>query len=1792
LGGVAGTILHAGSAAGSIRVEVGKRSCADCGDIDVQAFQVLSGTGTFALGLLPPATDYVVQAYVDSNGNNQHDGLEAFASSSPVTVQANSTNTVNLIVRDAGSGSAGTSVIFGTVTYSGASTGTVFVGFATDQNFSFIPYVLTQTSTGYFIKQGVQGGTTYYIGAFIDANGNGNIDDHGAYVEPTGNYNGQLYVPASSSVGVAFAIQDPSNGVITGTVTYNGSVSGPVIVEANPYSPSGGGGGNSQSITVSTYAKGAFSYTLPYLDGRPYQLFAFVDANNDGRPEYGEPSFFRQSPVAVSSGTGSAPTTGVNLVIFDAGAAGGSGNIGQVSGSLTYNGTQPGPIVVQAFTTSTFVGSPAATVNASGTSGGVNYGMNGLATGATYFFRAFKDGNNDGVPETQYEAYAAVSGGVYVSNDQPVASAAPATLQDPGSTGPTGSDAVSLTFQYQGALSSGPIYMALFKAPDPANPDASTLVRLASAAFTRSTIPMTFSGLAAGRYWAAAFLDGNGNQQPDAGDPYGFGSSAGYVTGSGASPVVSICDRQGLNMGVGAVNAFSMTTSDCRSAEPARNGAFQRLLTFLGNRGQLLDATMDAASDDYLYLFDDRNQLVAQDDQSGGNGDARIRATLPRSSTYTLVATFFSPGVAVPFKVILQNSGGAVGSIAGSINYSGSQGGNVVAGLFNSVSFDSSSFVAGATLNGPSAFSFANLPTPTSYYLGAFVDVNGNNQPDNGEDFGVFSTTGGSTASPIYLLPGQNVSGLLLTIQASSAAITNPGHVTGVISYSTPTTAALRVEFWADAGFSGRPLAVRSIPTGPGPYDLIVSGGQPYIVRAFLDLNGDFIPNPNEPQAVYAPEGDGAEQVNVPANGSIDHVDLTLLDPGFKAGQANAAGEGTVTLSPSSFTAGVSQVLESSVTVGPSGIAAGGDVAFGVPQGWPAPQETDPTAPGYTLVWATLQGGAPATVSTEPAPGGSAGIVADVEGTPLTPGSTVFFRYTAAAPCQTGASQFFYGSASSQTVAAAQLYGGLPTVTVAAGAAVNVSPADSSVGLQVGTTSQSLLLYAYDACGNNVAVAGSTSVYVAGVRFSTTTSLLETVPSSVLSVSTGSAAPFVGTATVAFSAGQSSATYVLLAGAAGQLRLRVTSKLNSYATVNAVTNNTITGVTVSTTPTAAVAQTSATIVPTGDTSFPNRAYINFRIGDPTQSWYVFVTSNPWRADTPSSQYIAAFSGRGQPAAGSISWGGLDASSARVPQGVYFVHILVNGATDDSLLLYVQGAQLAMTVLDRGVTPNLPIGNVTIYYYGPYANGLTFTDLSGADLLAGLAPGNYRLVLMKDGYEQGDLQVALTSGSAVTSVNTFQSNIVVSTSAAGGLQVLMVRAPTLAVVPSISTAAAPSVELWGSIQVQNSTNGFVTNGPLHLPAGSTTFDTGVQWDSSVSTYVAKKLVNFGLTSNTYTVTATLPGFDAVSTDVFVPSYGRTTLNLPPFTRRGLFVGTVTLPSGFNTAGALVSLNAVPLTTTTVLGQGFGSLSLAAGVASGSYRVEGLKAGLYRLSASVPGLQSLSTAAVIVNGQPTAEDFTFQAATQSVLVASVTVSWNSGTTFPALNGSAAGLRVNVTAWAPNDPNSAYRTVDVSTTSASLSTTVVVSVTGLSVNTTYQVFVGLDQNSSADFSTLETLPASGFIPAAVGVATVPVHFVAASGQVNGTIYLPNGKTDFTNVTLFGKTVASVHPDQVGKTFQFVAGTLPGFSSTGSTGTFTVTGVNTETDDITFSYATTGRTFRKTISIVNGATTTVVAD
>ncbi|MFA6004024.1 MAG: hypothetical protein WC881_08145, partial [Elusimicrobiota bacterium] len=557
------------------------------------------------------------------------------------------------------------------------------------------------------------------------------------------------------------------------------------------------------------------------------------------------------------------------------------------------------------------------------------------------------------------------------------------------------------------AVASGTVRAMLFGA-DPINPGQETLIRSSTAAFGASR-PYLFNNLQAGNYRIQAFIDPNENLLPDAGEPVAQTTATGvyFSTFTLGSFNLSFCDRLGIALDQEL--SGSLQAGDCAAWD--HQGFPQKLYTFSGRRGQPVTVTLTAVGfyDSYLMLYGPDGRILISDDEGAGAGNAKINNfVLPADGLYAIAATA-NADVTGGFKLALKGSQATLGSISGTVEYLGSQGGKIMAALFNSPSYSSTAYITGQVLASTRNFTFSGLPTGTTYYLGAFVDVNNNLSADPGEDGNDYGSTpdNGYQKAPISLQSGQNVSGANITIYPSLAS--HQAYFTGNIIYSGARFGTVRVELWPSADFSGRPVAVRDLPNGAGPYDAAAPGGVSYFIRAYMDLNGNFQSDPDEPKGVYSPNNQGAQPLYAGPNSQLVNVDVVIRDPWAASSGLGASGEGSAAISPNTAAAGAQLFVATiTYTAGANGIAGNGKVGFVVPPGFAWPQ--------WVVVTATVAAPSTATVSAVSFSGQGAFVAVDPGGW-LKPGEQIRFVYDRVwVPCQLSTVAFSVVSAQNDLV--------------------------------------------------------------------------------------------------------------------------------------------------------------------------------------------------------------------------------------------------------------------------------------------------------------------------------------------------------------------------------------------------------------------------------------------------------------------------------------------------------------------------------------------------------------------------------------------------------------------------------------------------------------------------------------------------------------------------------------------------------------------------------------------------------
>ncbi len=141
--------------------------------------------------------------------------------------------------------------------------------------------------------------------------------------------------------------------------------------------------------------------------------------------------------------------------------------------------------------------------------------------------------------------------------------------------------------------------------------------------------------------------------------------------GGGSCPSTTIAPGQTLN--------GSLTTSDCIFTGTTR---YVDVYGFSGTAGQKVAVSMSSSAfDTYLYLVNSSNDILAENDDSGGSLNSRIPATsgfftLPATGSYSIWATSYSQNSTGAYSISLVNETACTFSISPTSRSFSSPGGN------------------------------------------------------------------------------------------------------------------------------------------------------------------------------------------------------------------------------------------------------------------------------------------------------------------------------------------------------------------------------------------------------------------------------------------------------------------------------------------------------------------------------------------------------------------------------------------------------------------------------------------------------------------------------------------------------------------------------------------------------------------------------------------------------------------------------------------------------------------------------------------------------------------------------------------------------------------------------------------------------------------------------------------------------------------------------------------------------------------------------------------------------------
>ena len=165
-------------------------------------------------------------------------------------------------------------------------------------------------------------------------------------------------------------------------------------------------------------------------------------------------------------------------------------------------------------------------------------------------------------------------------------------------------------------------------------------------------------------------------------------------------------------------------------------------------------------------------------------------------------------------------------------------------------------------------------PGPGSYFLFSFRDLNINLMPDLDEPRGFY---GGMP--PQLLQLSSDTSNVDIEILPS-----NTGGFSGAITYNGSASGGTFVIAHRQPDFSDLPHGVGLLldglsidPTGNGPYTAFVDSFGVYYAFAYMDVNGNYLHDTDEPYGVFG--GSTPQTINVIQGNLPDNINIVLEDP-------------------------------------------------------------------------------------------------------------------------------------------------------------------------------------------------------------------------------------------------------------------------------------------------------------------------------------------------------------------------------------------------------------------------------------------------------------------------------------------------------------------------------------------------------------------------------------------------------------------------------------------------------------------------------------------------------------------------------------------------------------------------------------------------------------------------------------------------------------------------------------------------------------------------------------------------
>ena len=673
-------------------------------------------------------------------------------------------------------------------------------------------------------------------------------------------------------------------------------------------------------------------------------------------------------------------------------------------------------------------------------------------------------------------------------------------------------------------------------------------------------------------------------------------------------------------------------------------------------------------------------------------------------------------------------------------------------------------------------------------------------------------------------------------------------------------------------------------------------------------------------------------------------------------------------------------------TVGPSGIAPGGQIVITIPANWSQPQISWPDSNGYVASFSTAVAGMYLTTDTT-----GQQIIVSINTFSFNPGEIIYINYRQ--PYTQWATEnnvVFRTSVKISSFTGLEEIASSPKVDVVSGPPAYVTFLDWGLTARKGVASGPVRLGLKDmnwittksTFPITVSLLGKIQVYNTGYY----TYEYVDDPTALFSATADFASPI---SQIIIPPGSSEVSFYYKTSTGPYSIIQISSTINDsniqqmWVTVisGGISNSRIHKGDGS-------SNKSITISP------DELAYIDFSLADSNLSWQVTISTSPTRNGA-----VWTYWGYGLPYSNQVSWNGYFSyydpltytwRNDRAPNGTYYIRIQIGssgGIVDDSLSVTVQSLEIAGRVIDQ--TSGQGIAGVYVNAYGPnYA--YTISDSSGYYKLAGLRSGIYYLNFWAAGYSPKYL-----------------SDIMVP---ASGVDVYLAHPAYLKVNAQRQLNNINNPELWGGIQVIPSNGSGASNnywGSLHFTINVSTSDNGqynyssssssYEIDNSTYQYSAGRWTVLEVAPGTYTYRADLSGYVSAQGSFSIVSGQIQELNLY-FAGRKNIGGTIWLPEpSANNWGTWVSIEGIKSGSQWASVWGWAQIPF--GVSSGTYFIAGVDPGGYTLRTYAPGYrrQSVYTMVASTDEVKIAPDITLNAGGGF----SGTVTVEGDTTDPALS-----------------------------------------------------------------------------------------------------------------------------------------------------------------------------------------------